>query len=172
MIPNADELDDNNPKPTETADDIARRAVDDFYATWKAEGSTGHCVHDEDVLPHRTPRSYLYSQDVIVEPTDITNVLRRALPVTLIPPSILGTDGRSPHSTDNESRFAEELEARQQEVRTLAEELLGSPGAAQRWFATSFRYELKGRPTDFMRSLSGCDEVERFLLSLYPPHTA
>jgi hypothetical protein len=170
MTTDADDLDkdkdNDNAKREETADDIAMRTVSDFYSTWKSEGAEASEVHDNNV--QHDPRSYLYTRDVIGEPTDITSILRRALPAALTPPGPPGDDGLRPPPAHTESRFSEELTARRMEVRVLAEKLLGSRGAAQRWFATPLKYKLKGRPIDFMESVGGCDEVESFLLSLYP----
>ena len=170
MTPDADDLDsdNDNEKATreETADDIAMRTVQDFYSTWKSEGAEASEVHDSNVQPD--PRSYLYSREAVSEPTDITSILRRALPAALAPSAPPRDGGARPPPVNTESRFSEELTARRTEIRVLAEKLLGSRGAAQRWFGTPLKYKLKGRPIDFMESVDGCDQVESFLLSLYP----
>ncbi|QYF99651.1 MbcA/ParS/Xre antitoxin family protein [Massilia sp. NP310] len=173
MTTDADDFDNDEGKPQETADDIAMRAVTDFYANWKCEGAIiSHEPLDEQSHAQSDLKSHLYSKDVIGEPTDITSILRRALPATLTPLAPPGYNGSLPPSMGRESRFSRELLERRLEVRALADKLLGSRGAAQRWFATPFRHQLMGnRPIDFMESVGGCDEVERFLLSLYPPAT-
>ena len=169
MTIGADDLDnDNNDKAKreETADDIAMQTVRNFYSMWKSQGAEASEVHDSNA--QYDPRSYLYSREVVGEPTDITSILRHALPAALLPSAPPGGDGLRPPPAKTESRFSEELTARRMEIRLLAEKLLGSRGAAQRWFATPLKYKLKGRPIDFMESVGGCDEVESFLLSLYP----
>lgn len=168
MTTDADDLDNDNEsaKREETADDIAIRTVKDFYSTWKSERAEASEVRDSNAQPDT--RSYLYSREFVGEPTDITSILRRALPAALTPPAPPSDDGPRPPPANTESRFSEELTARRMAIRLLAEKLLGSRGAAQRWFATPLKYKLKGRPIDFMESVGGCDEVESFLLSLYP----
>jgi hypothetical protein len=150
MITDANDLHDDDAKRTETADDIAMRAVTNFYATWKPDGATDLDPHNHEIHGQCDPRSDLYSRHVIGEPTDISNLLRRALSATFTSQALPVDNGPVPPSSGNESRFTEELRARRLEVRTLADKLLGSPRAAQRWLATSFKYQLQGRPIDFM----------------------
>ncbi|RYF42307.1 MAG: hypothetical protein EOO38_19855, partial [Cytophagaceae bacterium] len=152
MTTDADDLhkdtDDDNGTREENADDIAMRTVNDFYSTWKSEGAEASEVLDSNA--QRDPCSYLYSREVVGESTDITSILRRALPAALTPPAPLSEDELRLPSANTRPRFSEELTARRMEVRVLAEKLLGSRGAAQRWFATPLKYKLKGRPIDFM----------------------
>jgi hypothetical protein len=170
MTTDADDFDDDNAKPEETADDIAMRTVSDFYTTWKPNTSTGQEPRNGGSDAQRDPRSHLYSKDVVGDPTDITNILRRALPATLMPPSHFGERGESSARAGTPSRFSPELDARRLEIRRLAEKTLGSVAAVRQWLGMPVEDELMGKtPIDLMETLEGCDQVQRFLMSQYSP---
>lgn len=169
MTPDADDFDDDNAKREETADDIGMRTVSDFYKTWTPDASTGPGPRTGGSDAPRDPRSYLYSKDVVGDPTDITNILRHALPANLIPPSPFGEQGVPSERPGTPSRFPAELDTRRLEVRRLAEKTLGSVTAVRRWLGVPVEDELMGKtPIDLMETLEGCDQVQRFLMSRYP----
>lgn len=66
-------------------------------------------------------------------------------------------------------RFTPELVEKRDHIRLMAEKILGSRPAAQRWFCTVSVHILSGKtPLDLMTTVAGCAKVEQFLLSLYP----
>ncbi|MBD8625761.1 DUF2384 domain-containing protein [Oxalobacteraceae sp. CFBP 8753] len=170
MTTDADDLDHDNAKREETADDIGMRTVSDFYKTWTPDASTAPNSHNSESDAHRDPRSYLYSKDVVGDPTDITSILRHALPTNLMPPSSFGEQGAPSARAGAPSRFSPELDARRLEIRRLAEKTLGSVAAVRRWLGIPVEDELMGKtPIDLMETLEGCDQVQRFLMSQYSP---
>jgi len=172
MATDADELDDDIAKREETADDIGMRTVSDFYKTWTPDVSTGPDEHDGGSDVQRDPRSYLYSKDVVGDPTDITNILRHALPANLMPPGTLGEKRALSVKAGIPSRFSPELDARRLEIRRLAEKTLGSVTAVRQWLGIPVEDELMGHtPIDLMETLEGCDQIQRFLMSRYSPES-
>lgn len=170
MTTDADDFDDDNVKRGETADDIGMRTVSNFYKTWTSDPSSGPDSHNGGSDAQRDPRSYLYSKNVVGEPTDITNILRQALPANLMPPGPFGEQSAPSERPGTPSRFPPELDARRLEVRRLAEKTLGSVTAARRWLGVPVDDELMGKtPIDLMETLEGCDQVQRFLISQYSP---
>jgi hypothetical protein len=170
MTTDADDLDDDNAMREETADDIAMRTVSDFYTTWTPDASTGPepCNGGSDA--QRDPRSYLYSNDVVGEPTDITNILQHALSENLLPPNSFGEREAPSARASTPSRFSPELDSRRLEIRRLAEKTLGSVAAVRRWLGIPVKDELMGKtPIDLMETMEGCDQVQRFLMSQYSP---
>lgn len=172
MTTDADDFDEDNAKREETADDIGTRTVSDFYKTWTPDPSSGPDSQNGGSDAPRHPRSYLYSKDVVGEPTDITNILRQALPANLMPPSPFGEKGAPSERPGTPSRFSPELDARRLEIRRLAEKTLGSVAAVRRWLGIPVEDELMGKtPIDLMETLEGCDQVQRFLVSRNPRKT-
>lgn len=170
MTTDADDFDNDNAKREETADDIGKRTVSDFYKTWKPDASLGPDPHNGKSDAQRDPRSYLYSKGVVSDPTDITNILRHALPANMMPPSPFGEQGAPSERPGTPSRFSPELDARRLEVRRLAEKTLGSVTAVRRWLGIPVEDELMGNtPIDLMETLEGCDQVQSFLMSQYSP---
>jgi hypothetical protein len=168
MTTDADDFDDDNAKREETADDIAMRTVSNFYTTWTPNTSTGQEPRNGGSDAQHDPRSHLYSKDVVGDPTDITNILRRALPATLMAPSHFGERGESSARAGTPSRFSPELDARRLEIRRLAEKTLGSVTAVRQWLGIPVEDELMGKkPIDLMETLEGCDQVQRLLISQY-----
>jgi len=170
MTTGADDFDDDNAKREETADDIGMRTVSDFYKTWTPDASADPDPRTSGSDAPRDPRSYLYSKDVVGDPTDITNILRHALPANLMPPSPFGEHGAPSKRPGTPSRFSPELDARRLEIRRLAEKTLGSVAAVRQWLGIPVEDELMGKtPIDLMETLEGCDQVQRFLMSQYSP---
>ncbi|MBD8564327.1 DUF2384 domain-containing protein [Oxalobacteraceae sp. CFBP 8763] len=165
MTTGADDFYDDNAKREETADDIGMRTVSDFYKTWTPDASADPGPRTGGSDAPRDPRSYLYSKDVVGDPTDITNILRYALPASLTPPSPFGEHGAPSGRPTAPSRFSPELDARRLEIRRLAEKTLGSVAAVRQWLGIPVEDELMGKtPIDLMETLEGCDQVQRFLI--------
>ena len=63
-----------------------------------------------------------------------------------------------------------ELIKRRTEVREYAAKILGSEQTANAWFERPMAVALgRRRPVEHLQTLEGCDAVEEFLRSLYPP---
>lgn len=158
--------DDDNGKPTSqegdepssdqelNADDIGERVMANYFsAAW------GPKPVQPDLPPqpsnfarlHRSPAT-MYVSGLI----DVAEIQSELLVCRL------------PERAPVHPKMSPELLRRRDEVRALAEKMLGSPRDAKRWLETPLKFALdRKRPAEWLQTLEGCDKVEEFLNNLY-----
>lgn len=139
-----------------TANEIGERTVAEFYRnTWGERQSSEKADHPQDEPASFTPGpGTLYVGGL----TDIAHITR----------SLFKSDVEG--STPMRPPIPPELIKRRTEVREYAAKILGSEIAANAWFERPMAVALgRRRPADHLQTLEGCDAVEEFLRSLYPP---
>ena len=149
-----EEADEHEPGPT--VEEISEQAVAAFYSqTWgKFSAADEKAVElSEFARLHALPGTMHVSG--LIELAQITD-------------SLFLPDGEK--STAVRPAIPPELLKRRAEVRQYAVDIFGSEKKANEWFERPMAVVLnRRRPAEHLRTLEGCDEVEAFLRSFYPP---
>jgi hypothetical protein len=153
----ADDLEDNDESASElSAEEISELAVTAFYnETW------GKRPHDDEKTIELSEFAKLHRLPVKMHISGLIDLAQITDSLSLPDGGRLATV-RPP--------IPPELLKRRAEVRKYAVEVLGSERAANDWFDRPMAVVLdRRRPAEHLQTLEGCDEVEAFLRSLYPP---
>jgi hypothetical protein len=153
----ADDLEDSDePVPSLSAEEISELAVAAFYnETW------GKRPHDDGKTVELSEFAKLHALPGTMHISGLIDIAQITDSLSLLDSGKLAT-ARPP--------IPPELLKRRAEVRKYAAEVLGSEKAASDWFDKPMTVVLdRRRPAEHLQTLEGCDEVEAFLRSFYPP---
>ena len=139
-----------------TAEEISEQAVTAFYnETW---GKRSNAVEENIAL---SEFARLHALPGTMHVSGLTDLAQ-------ITDSLFLPDGGKLVAV--RSPVPPELLKRRAEVRKYAVEVLGSEKKANDWFDRPMAVVLdRRRPAEHLQTLEGCDEVEAFLRSFYPP---
>jgi hypothetical protein len=139
-----------------TADEIGERTVAEFYRkTWVERSTAERAEHEQPTIPYVTPSAGTLYIGGLTDIAHITNALFKS--------DVEETSQMRP-------TIPPELIKRRDEVREYASKILGSERVANAWFERPMAVALgRRRPVEHLQTLEGCDAVEEFLRSLYPP---
>lgn len=139
-----------------TADEISEQAVAAFYKrTWSAVPSLQETVPEQSAFArmHDSPGTLH-----VAGLTDIAHITN-----ALFPQNVEGVHPVRP-------AIPPELIKRRDEVRAYAAKVLKSEKNANEWFERPMTVVLdRKRPAEHLQTLEGCDAVEEFLRTFYPP---
>jgi hypothetical protein len=143
-------------QPDLTADEIGERTVAEFYRkTWGERVTAERVGHEQPATPYVTPSAGTLYIGSLTDIAHITNALFKS--------DVEETSQMRP-------TIPPELIKRRDQVREYASKILGSERAANAWFERPMAVALgRRRPVEHLQTLEGCDAVEEFLRSLYPP---
>lgn len=143
--------------PDLTADEIGESTVAEFYRkTWGERLTPQKADHQQDESAgFTTPGPGRLYVGGLTDIAHITSALFKS------------DDEGSPSMRPP---IPPELIKRRAEVREYAAKILGSERTANAWFERPMAVALgRRRPAEHLQTLEGCDAVEEFLRSLYPP---
>lgn len=142
--------------PELTADEIGERTVAEFYRkTWGERQTPDKADRQQDEPAGFNPGPGTLYVGGLTDIAQITSAL------------FISDIERSPPMRPP---ISPELIKRRAEVREYAAKILGSERTANAWFERPMAVALgRRRPAEHLQTLEGCDAVEEFLRSLYPP---
>jgi len=149
-----EETDEHEPGPT--VEEISEQTVAAFYSqTW------GKCPAADEQAVELSEFAKLHALPGTMHVSGLIDLAQ-------ITDSLFLPDHEK--STAVRPAIPPELLKRRAEVRQYAVEILGSEKKANEWFERPMAVALnRRRPAEHLQTLEGCDEVEAFLRSFYPP---
>lgn len=139
-----------------TVEEISERAVATFYTeTW------GKCPAADEMVVELSEFARLHALSGTMHVSGLIELAQ-------ITDSLFLPDREK--SAALRPAIPPELLKRRAEVRQYAAEVFGSEKKANDWFDRPMAVVLnRRRPAEHLQTLEGCDEVEAFLRSFYPP---